>query len=107
MNAIEYSVSVGVFFNEIFMNKNKTNKLTRANINKILQQHSTLNEFLQFFSKWMEEIVSNMTKDMKEEMDKMFMSRITCSNLRTVGFCEYKRIVFEVCADVSRDERCT
>jgi hypothetical protein len=93
MNAIEYSVSFGVIFNETFMNKDM--RLTRANIDEV--QH-TLYEFLRFFSKWMEEIVSNTTKDNKTEMDRGFMSRITYSNLRTgiAGFCECARIVFQV-----------
>jgi hypothetical protein len=93
MNNIEYSVSVRVIFIELFMNKNM--QLTRDNIDEV--QH-TLYEFLRFFSKWMEEIVSNTTKDNKTEMDRGFMSRITYSNLRTgiAGFCEYARIVFQV-----------
>jgi hypothetical protein len=93
MNAIEYSVSVGVIFIEIFMNKNM--QLTRNNIDELEQ---VVYEYLGFFSKWMEEIVSNTTKDNKTEMDRGFMSRITYSNLRTgvAGFFEYARIVFEV-----------
>jgi hypothetical protein len=93
MNAIEYSVSVGVIFNETFMNKDV--RLTRDNIDEMEQ---TLYEFLRFFSRWMQEIVSKTTKDNKAEMDSMFMSRITYSNLRTgiAGFCEYARIVFDV-----------
>jgi hypothetical protein len=93
MNAIEYSVSVGVIFNETFMNKNM--QLTRDNIDDVEQ---TLYEFLRFFSRWMQEIVSNTTKENKAEMDSKFMSRITYSNLRTgiAGFCEYARIVIDV-----------
>jgi hypothetical protein len=93
MNAIEYSVSVGVIFNETFMNKDV--RLTRANIDEMEQ---TLYEFLRFFSRWMQEIVSKTTKENKAEMDSKFMSRITYSNLRTgiAGFCEYARIVFQV-----------
>jgi hypothetical protein len=46
----------------------------------------------------MQQIVSKTTKDNKAEMDSMFMSRITYSNLLTgiAGFCEYARIVFDV-----------
>jgi hypothetical protein len=70
-------------------------QLTRNNIDELEQ---VVYEYLGFFSKWMEEIVSNTTKDNKTEMDRGFMSRITYSNLRTgvAGFFEYARIVFEV-----------
>jgi hypothetical protein len=93
MNTIEYSVSVGVIFIELFMNKHM--KLTRDTIDKIEQ---VVYDCLGFLAKWMEQIVSKTTKDNKAEMDSKFMSRITYSNLRTgiAGFFQYARIVFKV-----------
>jgi hypothetical protein len=92
MNTIEYSVSVGVLFIEIFMNKDM--RLTRDTIDDIEQE---VCECLRFLAKWMEQIVSRTTKDNKAEMDRKFMSRITYSNLRTgiAGFFQYARIVFK------------
>jgi hypothetical protein len=59
MNAIEYSVSVGVLFIEIFMNKQM--QLTRNNID---ESEQVVYEYLQFFSKTAQGFQSNSIQTM-------------------------------------------
>jgi hypothetical protein len=46
---------------------NKNMQLTRNNINELEQ---VVYKYRKFFSKWMEEIVSNTTKDNMQDMDQ-------------------------------------